>query len=130
MEHIKSIILWVLIICGLSCHTITDCLPLFWSADIAIDNSGTAPQAMLVVMASLTYLFPIIGILLLLYCKNRYGNMVNLILVSIMAVFNVAHACLELFPTDNMGQYVIMPSLIIVSAILWFESFKLLRAKL
>ena len=52
---------------GFAFHCIADLLPLFWSADIAADNSGTAPEGMLLLMMALSYLIPAIGILCLLF---------------------------------------------------------------
>ncbi|MBR1881480.1 MAG: hypothetical protein IJ808_00445 [Muribaculaceae bacterium] len=126
MERIKTIVLWGLIMIGLANHSIIDLLPLFWSVNIAIDSSGVAPQAMLVMMSCLSYLIPVAAILCLLYGKNRLSLYCNLTLALLMLVFCVLHAAVEL-PSDNTGQYVLMFLMIVVSVLLAMKSWRLVK---
>ena len=32
----KILFLWLMIICGFACHTLTDILPMFWGKDMAM----------------------------------------------------------------------------------------------
>ena len=51
---------------------------------------------------------------------------VNAVLAVIIGLFNVAHACMEL-PSDNVGQYIIMPVMIIIGLALAWYSVKYLK---
>lgn len=122
----KIIVLWLMTMGGLACHTLTDLLPMFWGESIAIAD-GPAPQAMLVMMASLAYLLPVCGILCLIGDKPaRPLRLTNAVLACIIALFNVVHACMEL-PADNYGQYIVMPLLVVVGALLVWHSVMLAK---
>ena len=67
MEKKNRIILfWILTIVGFLTHSLVDALPAFWGDSIAAAE-GPAPVGMITFMASLTYLVPVIGILLMVY---------------------------------------------------------------
>ena len=123
---LKLVVLWLLTMGGFACHTIIDLLPLFWSESVAIDQSGAAPQHLMFVMAFLLYFVPVCGLLCVLYGK-RVTAWVNLGLACIIVVYDVVHACLELFPADIYGQYLVMLLLIVVGVLLVIESIRLVE---
>lgn len=118
---IKITALWLLTICGFACHSICDVLPMFWGKDMAVvATDGNVDQGMIVFMMMLSFFIPACGILCML-SKARLSKVVNAALALLIALFNVAHALMEL-PSDNAGQYVIMPMMIVIGLILaWYS---------
>ncbi|MCR5068795.1 MAG: hypothetical protein K6A78_03195 [Prevotella sp.] len=120
---IKITALWLLTICGFACHSICDVLPMFWGKDMAVvATDGNVNQGMIVFMMMLSFFIPACGILCML-SKARLSKVVNAALALLIALFNVAHAFMEL-PSDNAGQYVIMPMMIVIGLILAWYSIK------
>lgn len=118
---IKITALWLLTICGFACHSICDVLPMFWGKDMAVvATDGNVDQGMIVFMMMLSFFIPACGILCML-SKARLSKVVNAALALLIALFNVAHALMEL-PSDNAGQYVIMPIMTVIGLILaWYS---------
>lgn len=120
---IKITALWLLTICGFACHSICDVLPMFWGKDMAVvATDGNVDQGMIVFMMMLSFFIPACGILCML-SKARLSKVVNAALALLIALFNVVHALMEL-PSDNAGQYVIMPMMIVIGLILAWYSIK------
>lgn len=120
---IKITALWLLTICGFACHSICDVLPMFWGKDMAVAaTDGNVDQGMIVFMMMLSFFIPACGILCML-SKARLSKVVNAALALLIAIFNVVHALMEL-PSDNAGQYVIMPMMIVIGLILAWYSVK------
>lgn len=126
MERTKTVVLWLLITIGFLCHSICDILPIFWGKNIAIDNSGNAPQSLMIMMATLMYLIPVCGIMLL-YLKSRVAWIINAILAVIMALFTIVHAGMELFPCDNYAQLIVLPLMMALGVLLALKSVRLTR---
>lgn len=124
----KILFLWLMIISGFACHTLTDMLPMFWGKDMAVvATDGNVDQEMIVFMMTLSYLIPVCGLLCLLTdCRAKLSRTVNAVLAVIIALFNVAHAFMEL-PSDNAGQYVILPVMVVVGCVLAWHSFKYVK---
>ena len=123
---IKISVLWLLTICGFACHSICDVLPMFWGKNMAIAaTDGNVDQGMVVFMMTLSFLIPTCGVLCML-SKTRLMHVINAVLAVLMALFNIAHAFMEL-PTDNAGQYIIMPMMIVVGIFLACLSIKYVR---
>lgn len=124
----KILFLWLMIISGFACHTLTDMLPMFWGKDMAVvATDGNVDQGMIVFMMTLSYLVPVCGMLCLLTdCRAKLARTVNAVLAVIIALFNVAHAFMEL-PSDNAGQYVILPVMVVIGCVLAWHSFKYVK---
>ena len=124
----KILFLWLMIISGFACHTLTDMLPMFWGKDMAVvATDGNVDQEMIVFMMTLSYLIPVCGLLCLLTdCRAKLSRIVNAVLAVIIALFNVAHAFMEL-PSDNAGQYVILPVMVVIGCVLAWHSFKYVK---
>ncbi|MCR5578014.1 MAG: aldo/keto reductase, partial [Prevotella sp.] len=58
--------------------------------------------------------------------KVKALKVINAVLAVLIGLFNIAHAFMEL-PSDNAGQYVIMPMMIIVGIVLAWYSIKYVR---
>lgn len=122
----KISFLWLLTMCGFAGHSICDVLPMFWGKNMAIAaTDGNVDQGMIVFMMTLSFLIPALGVLCLL-TKARVLKIVNAVLAVLIALFNIAHAFMEL-PSDNAGQYVILPMMIIIGIILSWQSIKYVR---
>ena len=128
MERIHKIItLWLMIMCGFASHSLTDFLPMCWGKDVRIATDGVVDQSMIMCIVILSFLIPVIGLFCMLTdVKSKAVTMCNAVLACLIALFNVAHACMEL-PSDNAGQYVIMPMMIIIGAALAWHSVKYLK---
>lgn len=128
MERLKQriVLLWTLIMGGFAFHCIADLLPLFWSADIAADNSGTAPEGMLLLMMALSYLIPAIGILCLLFSKRRGVLMINTVLAVFTAVLCIFHLS-ELITEFTLAQVAILPAMATIAILLAIDSIRMTK---
>lgn len=124
----KIIALWLMIICGFACHTLTDVLPMFWGKDMAVvATDGNVDQGMIVFMMTLSFFIPVCGIFCMLTdCRAKMLRIVNVFLAVVIGLFNVAHAFMEL-PSDNAGQYVILPMMIVIGCVLSWQSVKIIK---
>ncbi len=124
----KIVTLWLTIICGFACHTLTDILPMFWGKDMAvIATDGNIDQGMIAFMMIISYFIPICGIFCLLTnCHAKILRIANAVLAIIIGLFNVAHAFMEL-PSDNAGQYAILPMMVVIGCILSWHSIKYVK---
>ncbi|MBQ5549912.1 MAG: hypothetical protein IIT32_02515 [Bacteroidales bacterium] len=118
----KIITFWVLTICGFLAHTITDAMPAFWGESIAA-MQPPASTGMIAFMMIVSYLIPVIGILLTIY-GGKICKTINAVLACIMAVFTVFHLS-ELFQEFNAAQLTIMPMMSVVAIIMAKESLKM-----
>jgi len=97
---------------------------MFWGKDMAVvATDGNVDQGMIVFMMTLAFLFPTCGILCMLADKSKILKVVNAMLAVLIAVFNLAHAFMEL-PCDNAGQYIVMPMMIVIGILLAWHSVK------
>ena len=125
-RHIKITFLWLRTICGFACHSICDVLPMFWGRDMAVAaTNGQVDQGMIVFMMTLSFFVPACGVLCMLW-KVKALKVANAVLAVLIALFNIAHAFMEL-PSDNAGQYAIMPMMIVIGLILAWHSVKYVK---
>ncbi len=125
-RSIKISVLWLLTICGFACHSICDVLPLFWGKNMAVAaTDGNVDQGMIVFMMTLSFLIPTCGVLCML-AKTKTTKIINAVLAVLIALFNIAHAFMEL-PSDNAGQYIIMPMMIVIGVTLAWYSIKYVK---
>ena len=125
-RSIKISVLWLLTICGFACHSICDVLPLFWGKNMAVaDTDGNVDQGMIVFMMTLSFLIPTCGVLCML-AKAKTAKIINAVLAVLIALFNIAHAFMEL-PSDNAGQYIIMPMMIVIGVTLAWYSIRYVK---
>ena len=123
----KITAMWLLTICGFACHSITDMLPMFWGRDMAlVATDGNVDQGMIVFMMMLSLFIPACGVLCMLAEKPKGLKTVNALLAVLIALFNIAHAFMEL-PSDNAGQYVVMPLMIVIGLVLAWQSIKYVK---
>ena len=126
-RNIKISVLWLLTICGFACHSICDVLPMFWGKDMSVvATDGNVDQGMIVLIMTLSFLIPSCGLLCVLTAKNKGIKAVNAVLAVLIALFNVVHAVMEL-PSDNAGQYIIMPMMVIIGFALAWHSFQYIK---
>ncbi len=127
-RSIKISFLWLLTICGFAAHSVCDLLPMFWGKNMAVvATDGNVDQGMIVFMMTLSYLIPACGVFCMFF-KAQALKVVNAVLAVLIGLFNIAHAFMEL-PSDNAGQYVIMPMMIIVGIVLACYSIKHVKAE-
>ena len=125
-RSVKISVLWLLTICGFACHSICDVLPLFWGKNMAVAaTDGNVDQGMIVFMMMLSFLIPACGVLCML-AKVKTAKIINAVLAVLIALFNIAHAFMEL-PSDNAGQYIIMPMMIVIGVTLAWYSIKYVK---
>ena len=58
--------------------------------------------------------------------RQDYPKVINVILALLIALFNVAHALMEL-PSDNAGQYIVMPMMAVLGFVLAWHSIKYVK---
>ena len=125
----KIVALWLMTICGFASHSLTDMLPMFWGKDLRMATDGVVDQGMIVLIVVLSFLIPVCGLFCLLTeSKARLLRILNAVLAVLIGLFNVAHACMEL-PSDNAGQYIIMPMMIVIGLALAWHSVKYVKEK-
>ena len=124
----KIIALWLMIICGFACHSLTDILPMFWGKDMAVvATNGNVDYGMIVFMMTLSFFIPVCGMFCMLTdCHAKLLRTVNAVLAVLIALFNIAHAFMEL-PSENAGQYVILPMMVVIGCVLSWHSIKIIK---
>ena len=125
-RSIKISVLWLLTICGFACHSICDVLPLFWGKNMAVAaTDGNVDQGMIVFMMTLSFLIPTCGVLCM-QAKAKTAKIINAVLAVLIALFNIARAFMEQ-PSDNAGQYIMMPMMIVIGVTLAWYSIKYVK---
>ena len=125
MEKKNRIILfWVLTIVGFLTHSLTDALPAFWGESIAAAE-GPAPVGMISFMVCMTYLIPVVGILLVVY-GGKTAKVINAVLACIMALFTLLHMS-ELIDEFNAAQLFIMPMMFVLALLMAIDSIKICK---
>lgn len=125
-RSIKISVLWLLTICGFASHSICDVLPMFWGKNMAVAaTDGNVDQSMIVFMMTLSFLIPACGVLCTLF-STKATKVINAVLGVLIALFNIVHAFMEL-PSDNCGQYVVLPMMIVVGLVLAWQSMKYVK---
>ena len=125
MEKKNRIILfWVLTIVGFLTHSLTDALPAFWG-DSIVAAQGPAPVGMISFMVCMTYLIPVVGILLVVY-GGKTAKVINAALACIMALFTLLHMS-ELIDEFNAAQLLIMPMMFVLALLIAIDSIKICK---
>ncbi len=127
MERKRRILfLWASIIGGFAIHSLADLMPLFWSENISISETGKAPAGMLLFMMTASYLIPVAGMICMLYFSSRTARIVNTVLALFIALFCILHM-LELIIGFNPVQLVILPVMAVTAILLAADSVKALK---
>ena len=125
MEKKNRIILfWILTILGFLAHSLADALPAFWGQSIAA-QPGPAPVGMMSFMVCLTYLVPVIGILLMVY-GGKTARMINAVLSCFLALFTLLHMS-ELLEAFNPVQLLVMPMMFVLALLMAIDSVKVCK---
>ncbi len=99
---------------------------MFWGKNmVVVATDGNVDQGMIVFMMTLSFLIPACGVLCMLV-KGKVTKVVNAVLAVLIALFNIAHAFMEL-PSDNAGQYIVMPMMIVIGVILAWYGIKYVK---
>ncbi|MCR4863666.1 MAG: hypothetical protein K5850_00690 [Bacteroidales bacterium] len=123
-KTIKIILFWILTILGFLAHSLADALPAFWGQSIAAQQ-GPAPVGMMAFMVCLTYLVPVVGILLMVY-GGKSAKVINAVLACFMALFTLLHMS-ELLEAFNPVQLLIMPMMFILALLMAINSIKICK---
>ncbi|MGP1514575.1 MAG: hypothetical protein ACTTJH_01295 [Bacteroidales bacterium] len=122
-------VFWVMLIVGLIAHSIMDMMPLFFGGDLTMEGAnGTMPVAMAIMMAMLIFTIPFAGLLICLYGKRRCWLITEIIIATILLLFNLFHMA-ELFTGAGVGQIFIMPFNFLTALLLLLDLRKLLKVK-
>ena len=120
--------MWLLTICGFASHSICDVLPMFWGKNMAVAaTDGNVDQGMVVFMMTLSFLIPACGVLCMM-TKAKAAKVINAVLAVLIGSFNIAHAFMEL-PSDNAGQYVVLPMMIVIGIVMAWNSIEYVKEK-
>lgn len=122
-KQTEVILLWTLIVLGFIAHSQTEMLPAFWGQSIVAIPAGSAPAGMIAFMAAITYLLPVVAILLLTYGKGKGVRVANAVLASLYGVFCILHMG-EWAEGFNPVQLTVMPLMAVVGVILAVQSVR------
>lgn len=125
----KVSLIWVIIMVGFAMHMLTDMLPAFWGADIAMpDATGEAPMGMMLFMIGMAFFVPMCGLLCMNYRNCKAMRVINLVLACIMMLFNIFHAT-ELLMEFSPVQLLIHPVMMLLGVYLFIYSLRLVKRK-
>ena len=125
----KISLLWVVVMVGFMAHMVTDVLPAFWGANIAMpDATGEVHTGMIFFMICISFFVPMCGLLCMQYKKYKFMRIANFVLACIMLLFNVFHTS-ELFMEFNPVQLLILPTMIVLSIYLFVFSLRALKSE-
>ena len=127
MEKKNRIVLfWTLTILGFLAHSVADALPAFWG-DSIVAQQGPAPVGMMAFMCCLTYLVPVVGILLIVY-GGKVAKVINACLACFIALFTLLHMS-ELLEAFNPVQLLIMPMMFVIALLMSIDSIKICKER-
>jgi hypothetical protein len=107
---------------GFAMHMLADILPAFWGASIAMpDATGEVSVGMIGFMICISFFMPMCGLLCMQYRSCKAMRVINLVLASVMMVFNIFHAS-ELITEFNPVQLLIHPVMVVAGIYLFIFS--------
>ncbi len=125
----KVSLLWVIIMVGFMAHIAVDILPAFWGANIAMpDSTGEASMSMIMFMMSMAFFVPMCGLLCMNYRKFKVMRVINLVLATVMMLFNFFHTS-ELFMEFNPVQLIILLVMLVLGVYLFVYSLRMVKQK-
>lgn len=123
----KVSFLWVIIMVGFMAHIAADILPAFWGANIAMpDSTGEASMGMIMFMMSMAFFVPMCGLLCMNYRKFKVMRVINLVLATVMMLFNFFHTS-ELFMEFNPVQLIILLAMAVLGVYLFVYSLRMVK---
>ena len=125
----RIVLLWTLTILGFLAHSLADALPAFWG-DSIVAQQGPAPVGMIAFMCCLTYLVPVVGILLIVYGGKvaKVAKVINACLACFMALFTLLHMS-ELLEAFSPVQLLIMPMMFVIALLMSIDSIKICKER-
>ena len=125
----KVSLLWVIIMVGFMAHIAADILPAFWGANIAMpDSTGEASMGMIMFMMTMAFVVPMCGLLCMNYRKFKVMRVINLVLATVMMLFNFFHTS-ELFMEFNPVQLIILLAMAVLGVYLFVYSLRMVKEK-
>lgn len=125
----KVSLIWVIIMVGFAMHMLTDILPIFWGANIAMpDASGEASTGMMLFMIGMAFFVPMCGLFCMNYRSCKAMRVINLVLATVMMLFNLFHAT-ELLSEFNPVQLLIHPVMAVLGIYLFVYSIRMVKQK-
>lgn len=123
----KVSLLWVIIMVGFMAHIAADILTAFWGANIAmLDSTGEASMGMIMFMMSMAFFVPMCGLLCMNYRKFKVMRVINLVLATVMMLFNFFHTS-ELFMEFNPVQLIILLAMAVLGVYLFVYSLRMVK---
>lgn len=123
----KVSLLWVIIMVGFMAHIAADILPAFWGANIAMpDSTGEASMGMIMFMMTMAFFVPMCGLLCMNYRKFKVMRVINLVLATVMMLFNFFHTS-ELFMEFNPVQLLILLAMAVLGVYLFVYSLRMVK---
>lgn len=125
MDRISKVsFMWVVIMVGFAMHMLADILPAFWGASIAMpDATGEVSVGMIGFMICISFFMPMCGLLCMQYRSCKAMRVINLVLATVMMVFNIFHAS-ELITEFNPVQLLIHPVMVVAGIYLFIFSLQ------
>ena len=124
MKISKVSFMWLVIMVGFAMHMLADILPTFWGASIAMpDATGEVSVGMIGFMICISFFMPMCGLLCMQYRSCKAMRVINLVLATVMMVFNIFHAS-ELITEFNPVQLLIHPVMVVAGIYLFIFSLQ------
>lgn len=125
----KVSLIWVIIMVGFATHMLADMLPAFWGVNIAMpDATGEVPVGMMLFMIGMAFFVPMCGLLCMNFRSCKAMRIINLVLASVMMLFNIFHAS-ELLMEFSPVQLLIHPVMVALGIFLFVYSLRLMKQK-
>ena len=122
MKVSKVSFMWLVIMVGFAMHMLADILPAFLGASIAMpDATGEVSVGMIGFMICISFFMPMCGLLCMQYRSCKAMRVINLVLATVMMVFNIFHAS-ELITEFNPVQLLIHPVMVVAGIYLFIFS--------
>ncbi|MGV8092660.1 MAG: hypothetical protein AB2L24_12455 [Mangrovibacterium sp.] len=122
----KIIVLWGLLLLGLTFHSLLEMMPLFFGADISMPGSDGSMPGSMAWMCLVLYLIPMLCMMATLYLSSAWYKVTNLVLAALFTVINAFHLIEEIGWSE---QLVLLTFVLFVSVLLTIASYRWLRGK-
>ncbi|MCW3466630.1 hypothetical protein [Chitinophaga nivalis] len=124
-DRLKSLILWITYMIGITINIITEFLPLFLGKSIAVENPEGATVAGTALNTVLFFALPILLIILIVSCGQRWVSLLNVVMSSLLvllSIYVVYEECKKLIPDQPNYAPIVMLSLMLVLSIVNFTA--------
>lgn len=127
-NHNKLVALWILTVIGMILHFNYHIGGIFYGIDVVRPDADGKETTGVFIIRTLFYHLPILWVIAVLYARSRWMKWTLFIISCLYAFAHASHLLGELrHETINPSQASLLAVVFIISAILVFEHFKILK---